>query len=39
MDDVSLNILKSEITDIEIRTGTVNKIIDEFVQVLDTVVI
>lgn len=39
MDNVSLNILKSEVTEVEIHTDTVNKIIDEFVKVLDTVVI
>lgn len=39
MDDVSLNILKSEISEVTIHTGTVNKMVDEFVEVLDTVVI
>jgi len=39
MDDVSLNILKSEISGITIHTGTVNKMVDEFVQTLDIVVI
>jgi CRISPR-associated protein Cst2 len=39
MDDVSLNILKSEITEVAIHTGTVNKMLDEFVKVLDTVVV
>jgi len=39
MDDVSLNILKSEISGITIHTGTVNKMVDEFVEVLDKVVI
>lgn len=39
MDDVSLNILKSEVSEVAIHTGTVNKMIDEFVKVVDTVVI
>jgi CRISPR-associated protein Cst2 len=39
MDDVSLNILKSEVTEVKIYTGTVNKMVDEFVKVVDTVVI
>ncbi len=39
MDDVSLNILKSEIKDIEIHTGSINKIIDDFSKTLDTVII
>ena len=39
MDDVSLNILKSEITDIEIHTGSINKTIDAFTKTLDTVIV
>ena len=39
MDDVSLNILKSEIKDIEIHTGSINKVIDEFTKTLDTVIV
>ena len=39
MDDVSLNILKSEVAEVTIHIETVNKIIDDFVKILDTVVI
>ncbi len=39
MDDVSLNILKSEIEGIEIHTGSINKMIDAFIQALDTVIV
>lgn len=39
MDDVSLNILKSEISDIEIHTDSINKTIDNFTKILDTVVV
>jgi len=39
MDDVSLNILKSEIEGIEIHTGSLNKMIDAFIQTLDTVIV
>jgi len=39
MDDVSLNILKSEIDGIEIHTGSINKIIDDFTKTLDTVIV
>ncbi len=39
MDDVSLNILKSEIDGIEIHTESINKTIDEFIQTLDTVIV
>ena len=39
MDDVSLNILKSEIEGIDIHTGSINKTIDAFTKILDTVII
>ena len=40
MDDVSLNILKSEISStITIHTGSINKMIDEFTKTLDTVIV
>lgn len=39
MDDVSLNILKSEISGIAIHTNSINKTIDSFTNILDTVVV
>ncbi len=39
MDDVSLNILKSEISKIKIHTGSINKTIDDFTEILDTVIL
>ncbi len=40
MDDISLNILKSETSStVDIYTGTVNKMIDEFTKTLDTVIV
>jgi len=39
MDDISLNILKNEIIDITIHTGNINKTIDAFTEILDTVII
>jgi len=39
MDDVSLNILESEISDITIHTNSINKTIDAFTKTLDTVIV
>ncbi len=39
MDDISLNILKNEITGITIHTGSINKTIDAFNEILDTVIV
>jgi len=39
MDDVSLKLLKNEITEITIHTNSINKTIDEFTKTLDTVIV